>query len=208
MHGPDVLLSRNHTPGFKEDFVINAEGKTTDSFTPELKRAFKLSFSPDREQLMDDYPFVKATLLSVLADDQALRYAYPVQNITLRYLRRVFLAGDTEWNNEEEVAFLLTATMPYDPIDIDVLADAYVYCKDVLSPRSQTAYLDYLRKVYAEKVPEHERKVEVLRVGYKKSEQEWQAKARLGALKHSEQMLESMAYADTQLKLASPAGDR
>ena len=197
-----ALFSANLSRNFREDFVVNANNKPTNIWTPELKEAFRLSFSPDRIKLKASYSYVKATLLSITEADKDLVYTYAVQNITLRYLRRVFLHPEAKPSDIREVAFLLRTTLPYQPVDMDVLADAYVACQDMLSTPERAAFLQYMRTLYAKKVPKHQSNSRVLEEAIAASEDESQAAARLSALRHCRMMLESLEYANDRLVLS------
>jgi len=97
--------------------------------------------------LQNKYSKVKRQLVKWLEDNSDGKYSRTIQSISLRYMRYLFIPDDSK-SSLVELQFLMDLIMKTNPIDLDVLADAYLKIKDNLDKNTDEMYMHHLNSVY------------------------------------------------------------
>lgn len=107
--------------------------------------------SASPEAMLEKYPKVKSTISDWLNQNENDRYSWAIQNTSLKYLRRLFLT-ENQPSSVAEVSFLLKTLIGTKSIDLDVLADAFHYCKESLSSSEQDSYFNYIKNLHDDEI--------------------------------------------------------
>jgi hypothetical protein len=132
---------------FLEDFPISVENPAVSPNTTMTIAEVRLLSTVNRhnqKELEREYPRVKAILVDLQKDNVSEKNSAVIQAFTLWYLRSYFLAKDLAQGDQEEVRFLLDLALEVKAVDIDVLADAFVFCRSNMRKRDQQQVLTYL----------------------------------------------------------------
>jgi len=107
--------------------------------------------SADPDVMLGEFPEVKSTISDWLNQNENDRYSWAIQNTSLKYLRRLFLV-ENQTSSVAEVSFLLKTLIGTKSIDLDVLADAFHYCKESLSSSEQDSYFSYIKNLHDDEI--------------------------------------------------------
>ena len=99
-------------------------------------RLLRIGGGANKAEMQAQYPMVKRQIQEWLSENQNGQYASTIQDVSLRYLRLVFLEENSTSSNQE-IEFLLEILMDLKAEDLDVLADAYHQVKSNLSATTQ-----------------------------------------------------------------------
>jgi hypothetical protein len=98
--------------------------------------------------LQNNYPKIRKQLLKWIADNDDGKYSRTIQSISLRYMRYLFIPDDSD-RSIVELQFLMDLIMKTNPIDLDVLVDAYLKIKDTLEKETDEMYMHHIHSVFA-----------------------------------------------------------
>lgn len=134
---------------YKKDFLIaNVPDAILAANPSDLEvRLLRIGGNSDRAEMHAQYPMVKEQLQKWLSENSDHQYTSTIQDVSLRYLRLLFLTENTTESNQE-VEFLLAVLVDLKAEDLDVLADAYHQIKANLNDSKRIRYYDYLKTVY------------------------------------------------------------
>ena len=190
-----VALSKKN---FLTDFpVYSAAGIRINA--KDYFRDIQNAHSQDVELLKASYPKAKELLFdlsSPLNGEKSKNVL--IQSIALPYMRNLFLTQNTEENNKE-LAELLQLIMPTDPVDIDVLADAFVTAREHLPQALQNDYRSYLNKLYEQQKKEAVTGLSKAKKRLHKAETDDEKYGAIMTGKRFERMAESLAYVNKKL---------
>ena len=141
-----MLAIASYNKSFLNDFLVAPSGAKVPA--KKYFRDIQNSREESVEQLHTTYPSAKAVLVDLSDEANTLEGKNDlIQIIALPYMRNLFLSADIESNNRE-LAELLTIVMPTNPIDLDVLVDAFIASRDYLTVDQQAEYNSYFSTTY------------------------------------------------------------
>lgn len=193
------LAVASYNKDYLTDFVVSSSGGRING--KDYFRPIQNSRQENADQLSETYTDAKAILVSLSdASNSEESKDGLIQIIALPYMRNLLLAQNTE-ESKQELAELLTLLMPTNPIDLDVLVDAYVASKNYLTQDQQTDYLRYFSALYSAQTEE-------IKSGFPEAKERFENAQtndeKYGAIisgKRLERMSKSLAYSNKKLNL-------
>lgn len=138
---------------YKKDFLIaNISDNLLNTTPSDLEvRLLRIGGRANKEEMQAQYAMIKAQLQEWLSENPNDQYASTIQDLSLRYLRVLFLEENST-NSNQEIEFLLEILIDLQAEDLDVLADAYHRIKSNLSATSQRDWYNYINTVYTKNI--------------------------------------------------------
>ena len=138
------LLERKLGQSFKEDFITSPRDTANASvLRPEDIAFMKPATTRDLAALADAYEMLKPDLEQRYNKPEDERKETVIETVALRFLRNYLLIEQSE-HNREEAFWLLDMLVELKSVDIDVLADAYIYTEPLMSEEQRLTILNYL----------------------------------------------------------------
>ncbi len=134
---------------YKEDFLIaNIPDDLLNAKPNDLEvRLLRIGGRANKTEMLEQYSRVKAQITEWLSKDSNNQYTSTIQDVSLRYLRHLFLEENST-ASRQEIEFLLETLLDLQAEDLDVLADAFHKIKPNLSVSKKTEWYNYLKVVY------------------------------------------------------------
>ncbi len=135
--------------GYTEDFPVSRRNpKRVDRKpTTEEIKLILIASKRDINYLRDQYPHIRRQLIIWSEKNKAGEYTMLMQSIILRYLRNLFLKDDGI-DAVEEIKFLMDIIIPTEPVDLDVIADAFDRIRAELPAGKINSYTHYIVSIY------------------------------------------------------------
>lgn len=191
-----VLSTQMVEHSYQTDFLQNNLCFTMVK-TPPTKQAplvYKLMklHSLNEEKLIANYPEVKKLIIEDALSNQGSysRIQYAIQN----HIRNHLLLTKTD-ENKNEVAFWLKFYLPTQPVDLDVLADGFIFAKSHMNEEDASTIENYIRNKIAENDQKLASKYETYRKRFEEAEHISQKNFQLMGGLSIQRQIESTAYA-------------
>ncbi len=194
------LAKMTNNRDYLHDFLVASSSEAKVPYL-EYFELLQSSQSRDVEELSASFPDAKCQL------EELNQNASPgdgasqiIQIVALNYIRK-YLIPQVSQGNREHLKDVFALIMPFRPIDLDVLTDAYIEIAPLLNKDEQITYYAYLVDVYREQSITAKARFIKAKHDYENVSTD---RERFGAFivgKRYECVLRSLRYSDKKLKL-------
>lgn len=196
-----MLAVAAYNKHFLTDFICNPSGDKVP--VKDFFREIQNARESDKNKLAENYQSIKPTLLEWGEKSHEKEGKLDlIQAIALPYMRNLFLSSSPiKIEDQKELSLLLPVVMTTSPVDIDVITDAYLACKEILTSEQQDVYYNYLAKLYAEEQQKIVVDFQDAKERYSSAQNDNEKYGAIISGKRLERMSLSLAYANKKLKL-------
>lgn len=134
---------------YQHDFLINAHGQEITALSEEARKVMQASNQRDQALLANTFPSALQQLRTWREDNTNGKHTKLLQHVSLRYLRNYLLLKEPTQTSRTQVKELLTILITAEAIDLDVLTDAYIYSRPLLSSGTRETFEEYISVLHA-----------------------------------------------------------
>ena len=215
----DVVSTNAHTEtseqrGFEEvtfqqdfltDYVINGKHRVQGRPSETEWKIYDMIGPSDPKVLSDRFDEVNSLLKNIVDNSAAHSVDHVIQRVYLKYLREVYLIDSTT-SGKSRVVDILRELMPTNPVDLDVVADAYFKIEDLLTEEERSLYYQQIVNIYNSDRAYIPVQAERIKSIYNTIEDANERAFALMSAKQLERRSKSLSYVDKKYGLSGGAG--
>lgn len=136
---------------YTNDFMITADKNNVYRELIPGNEEWELTMAPntyDLEKLAASFPSSKAKIEEFFQKNETGEYTRTIQFASLKYLRRYVLLQNPNKKNQKMASELLEILIETEAVDLDIIVDAYVFSKRMLSNDQKREYYDYIVELH------------------------------------------------------------
>lgn len=196
----NAMIKNLYHRNFMTDFICQSDITVEKVPSKDFYHLTHPAGAKDIEALKTSYPKAKKELSILSQENNSSKY-HIIQSAGLRYLRNLHLPSTNE-ENLAETLFLFRAIMKTNPIDLDVLTDAYIKIEHLLEREEKETYFSQLQLIYNKHQKTINNEFHITKENYLNAESERKKKAFLIKGKYLERLSLSCNYSNKKLKFS------
>ncbi len=190
---------------FLTDYVINGKHRVKGRPSDAEWALYDLIGTSDPKVLDNQYQQVRRNLHQLLDRHPDKSMDHVVQRVYLKYLREVYLPHSNK-AHRLRIVEILDELMKTEPMDLDVIADAYFEVEDLLAPDQRQAYFRQMLQLYRSDRDYIFQEAKRMKKVYDGSDAADERAFALMSIKQLERRSDALKYVDEKFALGESAG--